>query len=137
MKNSLLLAALLLPCAAQAEIWVCEQVQTATIRPTFSGDRPSAKAESGGTWIIDTEKGFKTTQQDIYEGDCQQGKMIVCGGMLSLSGGDFVSQIVIFPEIESFFMSLSMYERDGQELLGIHTAADTRMLSAAGTCTKT
>jgi len=136
MKKSLLFAALLLSSAAQAETWVCEQVQTATIRPTFSDDRPSAERKSGGTWIIDTEKGFKTTQQDIYEGVCQQERMIVCGGMLSLSGGDFVSQIVIFPEIESFFMSLSIYEKDGQELLGIHTAADTRMLSAAGTCTK-
>lgn len=136
MKKTLLLAALLLSSAAQAETWVCEQVQTATIRPTFSDDRPSAEKKSGGTWIIDTEKGFKTTQQDIYEGVCQQERMIVCGGMLSLSGGDFVSQIVIFPEIESFFMSLSMYEKDGQELLGIHTAADTRMLSAAGICTK-
>tara|TARA_B110000977_G_scaffold186990_1_gene253585 strand:+ start:392 stop:781 length:390 start_codon:yes stop_codon:yes gene_type:complete len=85
MKKSLLLAALLLPCAAQADVYFCTSLQyaeahlknTITISDQeFDGDNYDRDTFSA---IVDTEKGVSTPNYNLYKGGCiQDDKFVKC-----------------------------------------------------------
>ena len=139
MKKTLLLAAAL-ACsgAAQAEVWVCEQIQRATVYASFAfasnGKKPSASFAQTSSLIVDTEKGIKIS--DSYNGSCQVDGAIFCVNSTSTTKGDTIQTLVIYPEIKTYFLSLNIYEKESYEILGVTTEISSRMMSSAGTCTK-
>ena len=65
MKKSLLLAAMFLSSAVQAESFVCETIGWATAN--------QSGADTGKVdriWIVDSDKGWKLTGNNDYEGVC-------------------------------------------------------------------
>ena len=112
MKKSLLLAALLLPCAAQAETWVCEpkvsifqinggsiQIdngdeyitiyeQSSEFSPDFGEGIPLARRI-----VIDTDKGVRVIDRfspENYEGNCEEME----NGFRCVKGSDFAEQTI-------------------------------------------
>ena len=86
MKNSLLLAALLLSSAVQAETYVCESEVFVTLNATngsVSVNDFKSKSQFGGTVIIDTSKGFKLGVSDSWsELECKNSvqAIVTCVG---------------------------------------------------------
>jgi hypothetical protein len=80
MKKSLLLAAMLLSSAAQADVYFCSSNSTALlfVKPSaLSGrliwtEQPNG-ADAASNFIINTDKGFRSISQknSIYEGSCE------------------------------------------------------------------
>ena len=68
MKKTLLLAALLLSNAAQAEMYICETKASAV----FDGVGQVSKGVGIGDYLINSTQGFKPTGPDwSYTGDCE------------------------------------------------------------------
>ena len=68
MKKSLLLAALLLSSAAQAEMYICETKASAI----SDGVGQVSKGVGGSSYLINSTQGFKPTGPDwSYKGDCE------------------------------------------------------------------
>jgi len=85
MKKSLLLAALLLPCAAQADVYFCTSLQyaesllkrTITISDKEFDDDNYDRDTYGA--IVDTDKGVSTPNYNLYKGECiQDDKFVKC-----------------------------------------------------------
>ena len=67
MKKSLLLAVLLLPCAAQAEIYICDGNVGTVLESGKAYD-----SLDDADFLINVEEGFKGTGPNkLYRGECQ------------------------------------------------------------------
>ena len=85
MKKSLLLAALLLSSAVQADVYFCTSLQYAesllnsTI--TISDKEFDSEDYNRNTYsrVVDTDKGISTPNYNLYKGECiQDEKFVIC-----------------------------------------------------------
>jgi hypothetical protein len=107
MKKSLLLAALLLSSAAQAEIWVCNQLAGSSVQ--VSGDHISdgGIGYEGETYIIDSDQGFRSSDSDEYIGNCIKNSEFIRCATLS-SGSE--STLIIDTAKSTFVNMLAVYD---------------------------
>lgn len=97
MKKSLLLAALLLSSAAQAETYVC----TSTYGVLIVNEKSLGYDESGDTFIADIDKGLRSPTYDgtdeLYSGECDKYDVLASGDGFSCTSkfGDSVKAILI------------------------------------------
>ena len=138
MKKSLLLAALLLPCAAQADVYFCS-----TSSAVYVGAKPSELsgksifseqpngADSYSNFVIDTRKGFRRASQDnsTYQGSCEATDEGVYGIRVACTRLDVYHFQNIFikeyPETDQ-----EIYFTEAEHLFGSNVS------SSAGKCTK-
>jgi hypothetical protein len=80
MKKSLLLAAMLLSSAAQADVYFCtsETIATILVPPTL-GYTNHLSENDDTTIVVDSSKGYRHTEFKGYSGDCEtSGAFLVC-----------------------------------------------------------
>ncbi|MDA9870573.1 hypothetical protein N9D35_02185 [Gammaproteobacteria bacterium] len=135
MKKSLLLAALLLPCAAQAEIFFCATSST-TLIFTKTGTGNIIAEEPNGSdrelnFVIDTENGVRPAagEDPQYRGTCEK-KSSINGPLLSCYYEDQF-RIENLNIVESdLFQSKDVDFTHSSHILGLY------IQSSAGKCTK-
>jgi hypothetical protein len=80
MKKTLLLAALLLSSAAQADTFFCTSESMATIfAPPTLGYSNHLSENDDTTIVVDSSKGYRHSEFEGYSGDCEtSGAFLVC-----------------------------------------------------------
>ena len=122
-KLTVFLLSILLPMTAQAEQYVCVETQGAfvshqTVRPFSDGAK--------GTYLVDTESGFRLFTEDDYEGVCK---------VESISGLDTPGSMLVVCESSQLYRKKRLLI-DYDNNFNYVDQFGTALFASVGTCTK-